>query len=223
MELGYTFKDKKLLEVALTHPSVLRNPKEGVESYERMEFLGDSILSAVMADIIYNKFRNYSEGELSVVLANLVNAKILTIVASDLNISKYMILDSGEEQCGGRENSNNLENTLEAVIAAVYLDSDFITVKNLVQKLWARFFLDIEKLFQKDYKTQLQEYAQRRYKILPKYKLENVVGEAHDPVFTMSASIKSKYKVDAEGKSKKEAEQKAALKILKQLEIDEGK
>ena len=210
MELEeYTFKDKKLLQIALTHPSVL----DGKNNYERMEFLGDSILNAVIADVVYNKFNDYSEGQLSVILANLVNSKTIVKVAIKLNLGKEIKLDDGEEMCGGRTNPNNLENALEALIGAIYLDSDFDTVKNVVSEWWTEFFSNREKLFQRSYKTQLQELVQKRYKLLPKYKVESKVGRSHDPIFTISVSL-NEHKVTAQGKTKKEAEEKAAYKML---------
>jgi hypothetical protein len=209
----YKFKDTNLLRIALTHPSAVKNKVEDV-SYERMEFLGDSVLNVVIADVVYHKFNNYTEGELSIILANLVNSKTIVKVAKKLNMGEKIILDNGEEQCGGRQNPNNLENVLEAVIAAIYLDSDFITIKDIVSNWWAEFFTDINKLFQKDYKSQLQELIQKRYKVLPKYKTEDKDGEPHEPIFTISVSLKNKYKFKAQGKTKKEAEQKAAEEML---------
>ncbi len=213
---GYTFKDKTLLQIALTHPSAIsRNNSSG---YERMEFLGDSILNAVIADIIYNKFSDYSEGELSTIIANLVNSKTLVKIATELNLAEKIILDSGEELGGGRDNPNNLENALEAVIAAIYLDSDFYTVKDIINRWWAGFFQDTEKLFQKDHKTQLQELVQKRYKILPKYKTKSKVGEPHNPTFTVSVSL-NEHTTIAQGKTKREAEQKAAYKMLNHIDV----
>lgn len=214
MELeDYKFKNIDLLKTALTHPSAIKNNVKD-SSYERMEFLGDSILNIIIADIVYHKFTTYSEGQLSIILANLVNSKTIVTVAKKLNMGKKIILDNGEEQSRGRENPNNLENVLEAVIAAIYLDSDFATIKNIVSRWWAEFFIDTNKLFQKDYKSQLQELVQKRYKILPKYKTEDRKGESHEPTFTISVSIKNKYKFKAQGKTKKEAEQEAANEML---------
>jgi ribonuclease III len=214
MKFEYTFNNKNILIAALTHPSAVKNKDN---SYERMEFLGDSILNAIIADIIYTKFKNYSEGQLSVIQANLVNSKTLNIVANNIGLAKEIILDNGEEQCGGRTNPNNLENALEALIAAIYLDSDFYKTKEVIGKWWEDFFLDINKLFQKDFKTQLQELVQKKYKLLPKYKAESKVGEAHNPTFTISVSFKNTHKVSAEGKTKKEAEQNAAQAMLKHI------
>ena len=213
MELGdYKFRNPNLLKIALTHPSAVN--KGETDSYERMEFLGDSILNVVIADIVYNRFTDYSEGQLSIILANLVNSKTIVQVAEKLNLAEKIILDSGEEQCGGRDNPNNLENVLEAVIAAIYLDSDFGTIKKIIKEWWSEFFIDIKKLYQKDFKSQLQEIVQKKYKMLPKYKIDLKEGEAHNPIFTISVSLKNKYEFKAQGKTKKEAEQSAAKEML---------
>lgn len=208
----YKFKNSDLLEIALTHPSVVK--KDKLDSYERMEFLGDSILNAVIADIVYNKFADYSEGQLSIILANLVNSKTIVQVAEKLNLAEKIILDSGEEQCGGRNNPNNIENALEAVIAAIYLDSNFNTIKEIIEKWWSEFFQDANKLFKRDCKSQLQEIVQKKYKVLPKYKIDLKEGEAHNPTFTISVALKNKYTFKAQGKNKKEAEQNAAKEML---------
>ena len=210
---NYRFKDIRILETALTHPSIVKNKKCKV-SYERMEFLGDSILNFIVTDLVYNRFENYSEGELSVIVSNLVNSKTIVKVSKKLNLGDKIILDVGEEKSGGRNNHNNLENVLESVIAAIYLDSDFSTVKMVVSNWWSEFFNNITPLIQKDYKSQLQELLQKRYKILPEYKTELKKGQAHAPLFTISVSFKDKYKFSAEGKTKKEAEQNAAKKMI---------
>ena len=214
MELkGYRFKNIDLLKKSLTHPSAVKSRLK-IISYERMEFLGDSILNLVIADIIYHKFTDNSEGKLSVILANLVNSKTIVTVARKLNLGREIILDHGEEQCGGRDNPNNLENVLEAMIAAIYLDSNFATIKGIISEWWAEFFIDADKLLKKDYKSQLQELIHKKYKMLPKYKTESQSGEAHEPVFTISVSLQNKYQFQAQGRTKKEAEQCAAKKMF---------
>ena len=209
----YKFKDICILETALTHPSIIKNKNRKI-SYERMEFLGDSILNFIITDLVYNRFKNYSEGELSVIVSNLVNSKTIVEVSKKLNLGNKIILDIGEERSGGKNNHSNLENVLEAVIAAIYLDSDFSTVQVVVSNWWSGFFNNINQLIQKDYKSQLQELLQKNYKVLPKYKTEIKKGQAHKPLFIISVSFKDKYKFNAEGKTKKEAEQNAAKKMI---------
>ena len=205
------------MQTALTHPSIASKDS----NYERMEFLGDSILNAAIADIIYKKFKDYSEGELSIILANLVNSKTIVKVAIALDLGKEIILDNGEELYGGRTNPNNLENALEALIAAIYLDSDFDTVKNVISKWWEEFFLNTDELFQKDYKTQLQELVQKEYKLLPQYKVESKTGKPHSPMFTISVSL-NEHKVTARGKTRKETEQRVAREMLDYIYTKDG-
>ncbi|WP_323733260.1 ribonuclease III [Candidatus Bandiella euplotis] len=215
----YKFKDQTLLNLALTHSSAANKQKENGASNERLEFLGDSILNAILAETVYNKFKDYSEGELSIILANLVNAKTLTKIAIELDLAQQIVLDNGEERCGGRANPKTLENVLEAVIAAIYLDSNFDTVKDVVNQWWSKFFLEPKKLFQKDYKTKLQEYVQKKYKVLPSYKTNSVSGAAHNPTFTVCVALKGYPRITAQGRTKKEAEQEAAYKMLEYIKL----
>ena len=205
----YIFQNINILKTALTHPSIIKNENNKL-SYERMEFLGDSILNIIIAELSYRKFTNHSEGELSIVLAKLVSSKTIILISKKLNLGQKLILNKGEEKSNGRNNLNNLENALEAIIAAIYLDSDFKTVKRIVSKWWWQFFQKINILFQKDYKSQLQELLQKKYKMLPEYKTKIKKGKEHNPIFKISVSLKDKYKFEAKGKTKKQAEQNAA-------------
>ena len=174
----YKFVNSELLKIALTHPSAATDMQ--AESYERMEFLGDSILNASIADILYHQFPEYDEGQLSIVLANLVNSKTLAGIAKKLKIVDFIVLNHGEEQIGGRKNPNNLENALEAIIGAIYLDSNFMTVRSIIQKWWIHFFEDRNYLFRRDSKSILQELVQKKYGVLPEYKVEFVSGCPHE-------------------------------------------
>lgn len=209
----YKFKNTSILQTALTHPSIVKNKNHKI-SYERMEFLGDSILNFIITDLVYRKFNNYSEGKLSVIVSNLVSSKTIVQVSKKLKLDRKIILDIGEEKSGGRNNDNNLENVLESIIAAIYLDSNFNTVKIIVSHWWSEFFKDVNQLVQKSYKSQLQELLQKRYKILPRYRTEIKEGRAHEPMFTISVSFKDDYICSAKGKTKKEAEQNAAKKMI---------
>ena len=209
----YQFNNANLLKIALTHPSAVKNKSKEI-NYERMEFLGDNILGFVIADLLYHQFINYSEGKLSIMLANLVNSKTISAISKKLDLGNKIILDNGEEKSGGRNRLSNLENVLEAVIAAIYLDSDFSTVKKIVIGWWSEFFNDIDKLLEKDYKSQLQELLQKEYKTLPIYKSEIEESEPHRPVFTTSISFLNKHIFRGQGAKIKEAEQKAAEKML---------
>ena len=214
----YKFKDINLLQIALTHPS---STKKKNINYERMEFLGDSVLNLIITDTVYHKFYYYNEGGLSTALANLINSKIIVKIATKLKINAKIIFDNKKIRYNAKSNSNHLENTLESIIAAIYLDSNFITIKNLIITWWAEFFIDMNKLFKKDYKSQLQELFQKKYKILPSYKMECQQSKFGKLIFIASILLKNQYKFQAQGDTRKEAEQKVAEKILKFIQNNE--
>ena len=213
-DFGYKFKNKALLEQALTHPSIVVYQES--ESNERLEFLGDSVLNCVMAEKIYSEYPDFAEGKLSVALSNLVNAKSIVKVAQALKIADYLEMSIGEEHSGGRSNPNNLENALEALIGAIFLDSDFATVKKIVCQWWQFLFDDLPTLSEKDNKSKLQELVQKKFRVLPKYHVKKMAGAAHDPIFTISVAVKE-HVLTAIGKSRKAAEQNAAELMLKKI------
>jgi ribonuclease III len=215
-DFGYKFKNESLLEQALTHPSIVVYQESKVKSYERLEFLGDSVLSCIMAEKVYEEYPNFTEGELSVTLANLVNAKSIVKVAHEINIADYIEMAVGEENSGGRSNPNNLENALEALIGAIFLDSDYDTVKKIVCQWWTGLFDDLEALSEKDNKSKLQELVQKKFRVLPRYKVEKMAGAAHEPTFTVSVTV-NKYTLHGAGRTRKEAEQNAAELMLKKI------
>ena len=154
IKLNYTFKDKKLLKEALTHPSMSYKGKHF--NYERLEFLGDSILSMVIIEYLFKKHTDETEGELSKRKSFLVSKDVLYKIAKNLEIGKFIIMTAGQENCGGRENVNNLENVVEAIIGAMYLDANIEAVKNFILNTWVKF--DEEKTkAPKDPKSELQE------------------------------------------------------------------
>lgn len=212
MKINYTFKNTQLLHQALTHPSLCKN--KDVQNYERLEFLGDSIISMLISEIIYLKFPMLSEGQLSVILSNLINTNAMADIAINIGLSEDLKMDYGEEKNGGRQNLKNLENCLESLIAAVYLDSDFNTVKNLVHDLWIDKINNLELITTRDAKSLIQEWAQKNGKPLPIYRLIEQVGSAHEPIFTIELTVEGLNPVVSKGKSKKQAEIYAAQKLL---------
>ncbi|WP_339052485.1 ribonuclease III [Candidatus Lariskella endosymbiont of Epinotia ramella] len=216
--INYKFNNPDILRLALTHPSLGKNkisnaPKNG---YERLEFLGDSVLSMVIADIIYHEYSDLLEGPLSIIHANAVNTTSLAKVALSINLNEAIMMDHGEEIIGGRSNPRNLENAMEALIGAVFLDSDYETVKSFIKELW-RDVLGNPEIENKNQKTKLQEWMQKHYKTNPIYVLENEEGDPHSPIFSISVEIHKIGKVIATGRSKKEAEQKAAGMMLEKI------
>ncbi|WP_422667186.1 ribonuclease III [Buchnera aphidicola] len=214
--LGYTFNHKYLLRQALTHRSA------SSQHNERLEFLGDSILSFVIASALYNYFPNINEGDMSRMRATLVRGNTLAEIASEFNLGEYLQLGQGELNSGGFRRESILANTVEALIGSIYLDSNINTVEKLILQWYEKRLKIIspgDK--QKDPKTRLQEYLQSKHLSLPSYLIVAVYGEAHNQLFTIHCMIStiSGYFVGT-GASRRKAEQDAAQKALIQLEIE---
>ncbi|WHQ47030.1 MAG: ribonuclease III [Candidatus Midichloria sp.] len=215
MTIPHTFRNKKLLDKALTHPSFTKANQAGENDYERLEFFGDSVLSMVITELLYKKHINATDSKLSIMHSNLVNSQSLAKVAISINLGKYLIMDEGEEISGGRDNVKNLENAMEALIAAVYLDSNYETVAAFIKKLWWPLLND-KSIGEKDKKSLLQEWVQRNNGVLPIYKIVKREGVAHSPTFIISVTAHDIQAIGI-GKSRKEAEQNAATALLNQI------
>lgn len=214
--LDYQFKHLDLLEQALTHRSYSAD-----KNNERLEFLGDSVLSLVITQHIYQRQPEADEGELSRIRSSLVNQEALARVARDIGLGDYIYLGGGELKSGGFRRSSILSDTLEAIIGAIYLDSGFGPAQDTILFLYRDYLLtlpDTDTL--KDAKTRLQEYLQSRQLGLPEYKVIKTVGKSHDQIFTVTCSIASlKLEYSGEGSSRKKAEQDAARKTLDQIPL----
>ncbi len=214
--LDYQFNHLDLLEQALTHRSYSAD-----KNNERLEFLGDSVLSLVITQHIYQRQPEADEGELSRIRSSLVKQEALARVARDIGLGDYIYLGGGELKSGGFRRSSILSDTLEAIIGAIYLDSGFGPAQNATLFLYRDYLQtlpDIDTL--KDAKTRLQEYLQSRQLGLPEYKVIKTVGKSHDQVFTVICSIASlKLEYSGEGSSRKKAEQDAARKTLDQIPL----
>ncbi|TXH62165.1 MAG: ribonuclease III [Tolumonas sp.] len=212
-KLGYKFQNKDLLIRAITHRSA------GSRHNERLEFLGDSILSLVIAEVLYHRFPNVSEGDMSRMRATLVREKTLAELAREFVLGDYLILGPGELKSGGYRRESILADTVEALIGAIYLDSNLEAIRGLLLN-WYNERLDSIRpgVEQKDPKTRLQEFLQGRRRPLPTYAVTDVKGEAHNQQFTVECVID-----DIEsafvgiGSSRRKAEQAAAEKALEQL------
>ncbi|CAL4042891.1 ribonuclease III [Buchnera aphidicola] len=214
--LGYTFVQKELLTQALTHRSA--NSKHN----ERLEFLGDSILSFVIANALYHHFPNVNEGDMSRMRATLVRGHTLAEIASEFDLGDYLQLGQGELKSGGFRRESILANTVEALIGSIFLDSNINTVEDLILKWYAKRLKIISPGdTQKDPKTRLQEYLQAKHLPLPAYLVEKVYGEAHNQVFTIHCAISgiTAYSVGI-GASRRKAEQDAAQNALIKLGIE---
>lgn len=215
----YTFHNPGLLKEALTHKSYVNETSiKGIKDNERMEFLGDAILDLVISEYLFEKLPEAKEGELSKLKSTVVSEVTLANVARKINIGKFILLGKGEELSQGRSKNSLLANTLEAVIAAIYLDGGFYEGKNLIRR-W--FFETIENIMTHqvtfDYKTDFQEECQRVFEILPEYRLARSSGPDHNKEFEIQLLVKGKVFGFGRGKSKKEAEQKAAKEGLKRM------
>lgn len=216
MKLTEIFKNKDLLQQALTHKSWI-NEHRGGETNERLEFLGDAILEFIVSEALYKKFPNQSEGYLTTLRANLVNTKNLAAVGRKLAIGEELLLSRGEEEGGGRENPSLIANTVEAVIGALYLDQGLATVNGFIAE---NLLTDLaQKLAKplKDAKSRLQEEVQRRGMPAPRYKVLLATGPDHQKLFTLGVFVNKKALAKGEGANKAEAEQEAAAKALVKL------
>lgn len=211
--LNYEFETPSHLKQALTHCSAasLNN--------ERLEFLGDSILSFVIANALYQKFPEESEGQLSRLRAYLVKGETLAKIALELELGDYLYLGQGELKSGGFRRASILTDALEAIFAAVYLDGGFFAAEKVILHLY-QTRLDDEHLNEnlKDAKTQLQEYLQSKKHPLPEYTLMNIEGDEHDQIFHVTCEVSGlESSTKGHGENRRKAEQHAAKQLLEHL------
>lgn len=213
-KIGYQFKDRHLLVEAMTHPSCTSRSNK---NYQRFEFLGDSIISMILAEILIKRYQSEQEGNLSKRLAHLVSGDCIWQVAIDIGVDKLIVLSKGEESLGGRENKRNLENAMEALIAAIYLDSGFIVTRKIITQLWSKL-IEEHITPPKGAISSLQELTQAKHKTLPEYQIQKIGGNDHKPVFEAEVVIDHiHYK--AIGNSKKNAQKKVAELALKNFKF----
>ncbi len=216
-ELGYTFREKRLLENALTHSSYANEKwKNSLASNERLEFLGDSILGFVVAEYMYRKYPDHPEGDLTRMRADLVCETSLAQVAARLDLGAYLLLGHGEEQGGGRTRNSITADAVESVIAAAYLDGGFQAAKGIVDRL---ILSDVPKGRPRnfDFKTALQELVQRRKNQVLAYTLLEESGPDHDKTFRVEVTLNGEVVGMGTGSSKKRAEQAAAEMAVDRL------
>ncbi|MEW6144927.1 MAG: ribonuclease III [Thermodesulfobacteriota bacterium] len=214
-KLNYRFKDPSLLKTALTHSSYAN--ETSVESNERMEFLGDAVLGFIVARVLYDLFPDAAEGKLSKMRSAIVSRMNFAHFAKELKIDKQILLGKGEENTGGRKRQSNLAGAFEAVIGAVFIDGGYKKVYRIVTKLLKNCLNGDEEIF-RDYKTRLQEVAQRQFKKVPKYKVVLEEGPPHDKCFHVEVRLGRKCMGKGTGRNKKQAEQAAAKEGLEYIE-----
>jgi len=217
--LGYHFHDKRLLLESLTHKSYHHeNPDEVISYNERLEFLGDSVLGLVIAETLFTENNPLTEADMSKMKSYLVNKSILFETATMLTIGKYLKLGKGEESTGGRHKNSILADAMEALVGAIFLDSDYATVKTVIQRLFNQRIANvIAKKEGYDFKSELQERCQGVFGVLPEYKIVKQEGEEHKKVFTIEVYINGELYGIGLGKSKKEAQMIAAEKAFAKL------
>lgn len=210
------FKNPKLKEAAFIHRSHLNeNPKSGLVSNERLEFLGDSILSFLVSEYLYESFPHYKEGDLTNLRAALVRTESLAQLSKQLELGSQLKLSRGEEDSGGRENPSILANTAEALIGALYLDQGLEVVRNFLQEnLLPSLTQIIQTQAYKDAKSTLQEIAQEQKQASLVYKILESAGPDHAKVFVIGVFLDNKLIGKGTGKSKQKAEQEAAKAAL---------
>lgn len=222
--IGHNFKNKDIVFAAITHSSYANEKKAKKLKYnERLEFLGDSVLSLIISEYLFQKRPNLPEGELSVTRAKIVCENSLSQCATDITLGKYLLLGKGEELSGGREKISLLSDAFEALIGALYIDGGFETAKAFVYKYMDKIIKScIEgKLFY-DYKTQLQELVQQNGEQQISYSVTDQFGPDHNKTFITEVKINGTIQGQGKGHSKKEAEQNAAKDALNNLKTQKG-
>jgi ribonuclease-3 len=213
--IGYRFKDSTLLETALTHSSYSNESKDKLENNERLEFLGDAVLSVIVSDYLYHHFQ-LPEGELTRIRASLVCESTLAEFAGDIDLGDHLLLGRGESQMGGRGRPSVLADAFEALIAAIYLDGGLRAARGFILTRVKARLADEEAGF-KDYKTILQEIIQHNPEEKVRYYLVAETGPDHDKQFEVEVRLNSNVIGRGVGKSKKTAEQLAAREALELL------
>ena len=217
--IGYTFKDQLLLTTALTHTSYANESKVPVKHNERLEFLGDSVLSIVVADHLFHQCKNKPEGELTRLRASLVCESALFEFAKEIDLGSHLLLGRGEERGGGRTRPSVVSDAFEALIAALYLDGGIEAARAFILP-----FITEGKTAEDDYKTQLQEVIQQNPEEKLRYQVESESGPDHDKHFVVAVYLNSNCMGRGAGHSKKAAEQHAAREALRLMGlVDEDK
>ena len=214
--LDYSFKNQELMSQAFMHPSYVYEKDDiGVSDNQRLEFLGDAVINLAISHLLMETFPEMKEGDLSKYRASLVSENGLYYIARGLKLGDYLFLGKGEEQTNGRKKPSILTDALEALIGAIYLDGGFTSVFRVIEKLFSPLLKGkgLGKSIN-DFKTDLQEYSQEVFQLTPEYRLEKETGPDHDKTFYVAVYLKGDLMGRGKGKSKKEAEQKAAEEAL---------
>jgi len=219
--LCYQFKDLELLNKSLTHKSYSNEVILSLKNNERLEFLGDSVLDLIVADYMFLTYQDLPEGSLSKIRAAVVNENSLAGLAKNLKLGSYILLGKGEFFSGGRQKASILANAYEALVGALFCDSDFRTTADVfLPKLVEKIDEYRGACIATDFKSDLQEYTQNRFSCIPLYEVVEEIGPGHDKRFDVNVKICSQVRGSGKGRSKKEAEQNAAKEALSDFLTD---
>ena len=211
--IGYKFKDKSLLELALTHSSYSNDQKKGkMHNNERLEFLGDAVLELTSSEVLFHEYREKTEGELTRLRASLVCEPTLADCARKIHLGDYLLLSHGEGRTGGRNRDSVISDAFEALIGAIYLDGGYNSSKTFIKKYVLNDIENKQLFF--DSKTILQELLQKDYKERVEYVLTREYGPDHDKHFAVDAVFRHRVIGSGEGTTKKRAEQQAAYEAI---------
>ncbi len=220
-KICYFFKNKKLLNQSLTHSSFANENryKKKLTHNERLEFLGDSVLNIIVSEYVYKKFPDDSEGQLTKIRASIVCESSLAYVARKMDLGDYLLLGKGEESTGGRNRDSILADAFEALLGAIYLDGGLESSRKFIIDILKREISQAKNFgyIFTDYKTKFQEVLQKNKKSKVEYLVTREEGPDHDKIFYVNLMVDGKLCGQGEGRSKKEAEQKAAKSALKKI------
>lgn len=218
---GIKIDNDELFKKAVTHPSYTKEKDMSyLESYERLEFLGDSVLKLMISDILYKKYPEYNEGQLSKIRSIVVSDNTLSKIAIEIGLDKMIVLSKHDEKQGLRKLESVTACVFEAVLGAYYLDGKFNELLAFAEKIFNKYIEDVDSNFEKfNAKALLQEYTQSLTKETPVYHLVDSTGPAHKCIFTVEVLYKGEVQAKGCGKSKKEAEQHAAYEACKKLGV----
>lgn len=221
-KLGYTFKNQEIIETALRHSSMCYSKHKKCNNYERLELLGDSVLSLIILDMLLKAYEDLSEGEIAKRKSNLVCSETLSQIAKNIGLGEYIIMTKGEEKLNGRSNQHILEDIMESIIGGIYVDSGLEEARKFVEKHWTELVKE-QKDIQKDPKSRLQEWLQKHQYVIPEYKLVKEEGDDSQPTFTMKILVDDFPEFIEQGKTKKEAEKKLATKMIEYIKNNKDK
>ncbi|WP_067141061.1 ribonuclease III [Oceanivirga salmonicida] len=218
-KIKYKFNDISLLEQALVHRSyVNENISENKKDNEKLEFLGDSVLNLITTEYIIDNFKKLNEGDLSKIKSQIISEAVFSKISQDIELGTYLYLSKGENLSGGRKRNSILGDAFEALIGAIFLDSDYYVTREVALRFLEDKINHLDEIEGVgDYKTQLQEYVQSVHKVTPKYNLLETSGPDHNKIFRVNVSINEEVIAEGVAKSKKRAEKEAAKKAMEKL------